>query len=314
MNGPVLITGGVGFLGSHVCDRLLAEGREVICLDNFITGSRQNVSHLENDPKFTLVEHDITKPYAADPQPSLVIHMASPASPTAYLANPIPTLETGSVGTINALNIARAAGAPFLLTSTSEVYGDPDVNPQPETYLGNVSCTGPRSVYDEAKRFAEAAVMAYHRSYDLDTRIVRIFNTYGPRLAPGDGRAVSNFIKQALESTPLTIYGDGSQTRSFCYVNDLVDGIVSLAGTEEHDPINLGNPDERSIGDLARLVIELSGSSSEIVYRDLPEDDPKVRCPDISRAREVLGWEPKVSLEDGLRMTIEWYRTELGIS
>jgi dTDP-glucose 4,6-dehydratase len=311
---PVLVTGGAGFLGSHVCDRLLAAGREVVCLDNFITGSKRNVAHLENERAFTLVEHDITKPYVADPQPSLVLHMASPASPPAYLANPIPTLETGSVGTINALNIARAAGASFLLTSTSEVYGDPEVNPQPESYLGNVSCTGPRSVYDEAKRFAEAATMAYNRSYGLDTRILRIFNTYGPRLSPGDGRAVSNFIKQALDGQPLTIYGDGSQTRSFCYVDDLVDGIFRLTETSEADPINLGNPDERSIGELAELVIELTGSTSKIEYLDLPQDDPKVRCPDIARARSVLGWEPKVSLEDGLARAIEWYRSELASS
>ncbi|MEA2499478.1 MAG: dTDP-glucose 4,6-dehydratase [Actinomycetota bacterium] len=314
MTGPVLITGGAGFLGSHVCERFLAQGKEVLCLDNFITGAARNVEHLRDDPRFTLVEHDITKPYAAEPAPSLVVHMASPASPPAYLANPIPTLEVGSVGTINALNIARAANAPLLLTSTSEVYGDPEVNPQPESYRGNVSCTGPRSVYDEAKRYAEAAVMAYHRSYGLDTKIVRIFNTYGPRLAPGDGRAIPNFVKQALEGSPITIYGDGSQTRSFCYVDDLVRGILSLAESDEHDPVNLGNPDERTISELAQLILEYTGSSSEIVYRDLPEDDPKVRCPDITRARQILSWEPQVPLEEGLPRSIEWYRSEIGAS
>jgi dTDP-glucose 4,6-dehydratase len=314
MTGPVLVTGGAGFLGSHVCDRLLERGDTVECLDNFITGRRSNIEHLLGDPRFVLVEHDITKPYSPPAPPSLVLHMASPASPPAYLANPLPTLEVGSAGTINALNIAREAGATLLLTSTSEVYGDPEVNPQPESYRGSVSCTGPRSVYDEAKRFAEAAVMAYHRSYDVDTKIVRIFNTYGPRLAPGDGRAVSNFIRQALEGDPLTIYGEGSQTRSFCYVDDLVDGILLAASSDSAEPVNLGNPEERTIAELAGLILQKTGSSSSTITLDLPEDDPKVRCPDISRARELLGWEPKVGLEEGLDATIAWLAAELGVT
>jgi dTDP-glucose 4,6-dehydratase len=308
----VLITGGAGFLGSHLCERFLSRGAEVVCLDNYLTGSMANVQHLLDQPGFVLVEHDITKPYFPDTRPTHVLHFASPASPPAYLANPIHTLKVGGLGTLHALGLAKDAGATFLLASTSEIYGDPEVRPQPESYRGNVSTTGPRGVYDEGKRYAEALTMAYHRGHGVDTRILRIFNTYGPRLAPGDGRAVPNFISQALAGEPLTVYGDGSQTRSFCYVDDLVDGILALLFSGEHEPVNIGNPDERSILDLAHLVLEATGSSSEIVFEPLPTDDPKVRCPDISRARTVLGWEPRVSLEEGLASTVEWFRRSSG--
>jgi dTDP-glucose 4,6-dehydratase len=304
----VLITGGAGFLGSHLCERLLERGAAVVCLDNFLTGSPANVEHLVDDPAFTLVNHDVTKPYFPEATPTHVMHFASPASPPAYLANPIHTLKVGGLGTLHSLGIAKDAGAAFILASTSEIYGDPEVRPQPESYRGNVSTTGPRGVYDEGKRYAEALTMAYHRGHGVDTRIVRIFNTYGPRLAPGDGRAVPNFISQALAGEPLTVYGDGSQTRSFCYVDDLVDGILALLASSEHDPVNLGNPDERSILELAQLVIEATGASSEIVFEDLPEDDPRVRCPDITRAQAILGWEPKVPLSEGLERTVEWFR------
>lgn len=305
----VLVTGGAGFLGSHLCERLLAEGAEVMCLDNFSTGSLANVTPLRLHPRFSLINHDITRPYHPSRTPTAVLHLASPASPLAYLASPIDTLRAGSEGTRNALEIARVAEATFLLASTSEVYGDPAVHPQPESYRGSVSTTGPRSVYDEAKRYAEAITMAYHRALGLDTRIARIFNTYGPGLGPGDGRAISNFISQALNGDPLTVYGEGLQTRSFCYVDDLIDGLVTLLRGGGPDPINLGNPDERSILEVARLVIELSGSASIIVFKDLPEDDPVVRCPDISAARTMLGWEPRTALGDGLVRTIGWHRS-----
>ena len=304
----ILITGGAGFLGSHLCERFLAEGAQVICVDSYITGTDSNVAHLVDDPAFTLLEHDITTPLFLDEAPSSVLNFASPASPPAYLAAPIHTLKVGALGTLHALGLAKRSGASFLLASTSEVYGDPEVRPQPESYRGNVSTTGPRGVYDEAKRFAEAATMAYHRAHGVDTRIVRIFNTYGPRLAPGDGRAVPNFISQALHGQPLTVYGDGSQTRSFCYVDDLIDGIVALLRSGEPEPVNLGNPDERSILELAEAVIEATGSDSEIVFEPLPEDDPKIRCPDITRARAILGWAPRVSLEEGLTRTVAWFR------
>ena len=303
-----VVTGGAGFLGSHLCERFLAEGAQVICVDSYITGSDSNVAHLVDDPAFTLLEHDITTPLFLDEAPSSVLNFASPASPPAYLAAPIHTLKVGALGTLHALGLAKRSGASFLLASTSEVYGDPEVRPQPESYRGNVSTTGPRGVYDEAKRFAEAATMAYHRAHGVDTRIVRIFNTYGPRLAPGDGRAVPNFISQALHGQPLTVYGDGSQTRSFCYVDDLIDGIVALLRSGEPEPVNLGNPDERSILELAEAVIEATGSDSEIVFEPLPEDDPKIRCPDITRARAILGWAPRVSLEEGLTRTVAWFR------
>jgi dTDP-glucose 4,6-dehydratase len=305
----ILVTGGAGFLGSHLCDRFLSERAEVWCLDNYLTGSPGNVTHLLDRPGFTLVEHDITKPYFPEFAPTAVLHFASPASPPAYLANPIHTLKVGGLGALHALGIAKDCNASFLLASTSEVYGDPEVRPQPESYRGNVSTTGPRGVYDEGKRYAEALTMAYHRVHKVDTRIVRIFNTYGPRLAPGDGRAVPNFISQALEGESLTVYGDGSQTRSFCYVDDLIDGILALLRSDETEPVNIGNPDERSILELAQLVLEATGSDSEIVFEPLPIDDPRVRCPDVSRARELLGWRPSVPLEAGLARTVEWFRT-----
>jgi dTDP-glucose 4,6-dehydratase len=303
-----LITGGAGFIGSHLCGVLIARGDEVVCLDNLLTGSLDNIAHLTDGPGFEFVEHDITRPYFPDPAPDLVLHFASPASPPQYLSNPIHTLKVGGLGTLHSLGMAKAAGATFLLASTSEIYGDPTISPQPETYWGNVSSIGLRGVYDEAKRYAEALTMAYHRAHGVDTRIVRIFNTYGPRLAPGDGRAIPNFISQALSGEPLTVYGDGSQTRSFCYVDDLVAGIMALVDSGEPEPVNLGNPDERSILELAELILELTGSSSAIERRPLPEDDPKVRCPDIGRARRILGWEPTVALEDGLRRTLDWFK------
>jgi dTDP-glucose 4,6-dehydratase len=308
MGGRILITGGAGFLGSHLCDRFLAEGAEVWCLDNYLTGTPANVAHLVDHPGFTLVEHDITKPYWPTFTPTAVLHFASPASPPAYLANPIHTLKVGGLGALHALGIAKDSGASFLLASTSEVYGDPEVRPQPESYRGNVSSTGPRGVYDEGKRYAEALTMAYHRVHGVDTRIVRIFNTYGPRLAPGDGRAIPNFISQALAGEPLTVYGDGSQTRSFCYVSDLIDGIMALLRSDDPAPTNLGNPDERSILELAQLVLQATGSDSEIVFEPLPTDDPRVRCPDIARATRLLGWRPRVPLEEGLATTVEWFR------
>jgi dTDP-glucose 4,6-dehydratase len=309
MSERILITGGAGFLGSHLCERFLAAGAEVWCLDNYLTGTPSNVVHLLGRPGFALVEHDITKPYWPEFPPTAVLHFASPASPPAYLANPIHTLKVGGLGTLHALGIAKDCKSSFLLASTSEVYGDPEVRPQPESYRGNVSTTGPRGVYDEGKRYAEALTMAYRRVHNVDTRIVRIFNTYGPRLAPGDGRAVPNFISQALAGEPLTVYGDGSQTRSFCYVDDLVDGIIALLESGEPEPVNLGNPDERSILELARLVVAATASSSEIVFEPLPVDDPRVRCPDISRARQLLGWSPRVPLEEGLVRTVEWFRS-----
>jgi len=309
MKELALVTGGAGFLGSHLCDRLLAEGYRVLCLDNFATGDAANVAHLSDNADFELVDHDITEPYLEAEPPAIVFHLASPASPPAYLSLPIETLEVGSAGTKNALEIARRAGALFLITSTSEVYGDPEVSPQPETYRGSVSTTGPRSVYDESKRYAEALVMAYHRTHGVDTRIVRIFNTFGPRLKPEDGRAVSNFIKQALEGEPLTVYGDGSQTRSFCYVDDQIDGILLLARSDYRLPVNIGNPDERTILEVAELVKQKTGSDSPIVFEPLPEDDPLQRRPDLTLAAEVLGWQPRVPFEEGLDATIEWFRS-----
>jgi dTDP-glucose 4,6-dehydratase len=311
MADTVLITGGAGFIGSHLCEHFLARDVEVYCLDNFLTGSKDNVAHLADNPAFHLVEHDITTPYFPDVAPNLVLHFASPASPPQYLANPIHTLKVGGLGALHALGLAKATGARFLLASTSEIYGDPTISPQPESYWGNVSTVGPRGVYDEAKRYSEALTMAYHRAHEVDTRIVRIFNTYGPRLAPGDGRAIPNFISQALNGDPITIYGDGSQTRSFCYVDDLIAGISALIEKGGADPVNLGNPDERSIGELARLIIQETGSSSEIEYLPLPVDDPKVRCPDISKAKSLLGWEPTVGLDEGLARTVEWFRNAL---
>jgi len=304
----VLVTGAAGFLGSHLCDRLLAQGYRVVGMDNFLTGNSANVAHLRSHPDFQLVLHDVTNFIELEGPPDAVLHFASPASPVDYLEHPIPTLKVGSLGTHKALGLAKAKGARFLLASTSEVYGDPLVHPQPESYWGNVNPVGPRGVYDEAKRFAEALTMAYHRYHGLDTRIVRIFNTYGPRMRPHDGRVVSNFIVQALHGEPLTVYGDGSQTRSFCYVDDLVTGIVLLFERGDADPTNLGNPHEFTVRELAALVLKLTGSRSEIVERPLPVDDPRVRQPDIGRVRETLGWEPKVGLEEGLRRTIDYFR------
>ena len=304
----VLVTGAGGFLGSHLCDRLLTLGHRVVGMDTFITGNPANLAPFERHPQFQFVRHDVTTFIEVEGPLDGVLHFASPASPVDYLELPIQTLKVGSLGTHKALGLAKAKGARFLLASTSEVYGDPLLHPQPESYWGNVNPVGPRGVYDEAKRFAEAMTMAYHRYHDLDTRIVRIFNTYGPRMRPRDGRVVSNFIVQALKGEPLTMYGDGSQTRSFCYVDDLIDGIVRLFQGGAPDPVNIGNPREFTVRDLAGLVLRLTGSRSPIVERPLPVDDPKVRQPDITRARTLLGWEPQISLEDGLRRTIEHFR------
>ncbi|HYR32263.1 MAG TPA: UDP-glucuronic acid decarboxylase family protein [Gemmatimonadales bacterium] len=309
----VLVTGAAGFLGSHLCDRLLTTGYEVVGMDNFITGSPANVVHLERHPKWHFARHDVTAYIEIDGPLDGVLHFASPASPVDYLELPIQTLKVGSLGTHKALGLAKAKGARFLLASTSEVYGDPLVHPQPETYWGNVNPVGPRGVYDEAKRFAEAMAMAYHRYHGVDTRIARIFNTYGPRMRPRDGRVVSNFIVQALKGEPLTVYGDGRQSRSFCYVDDLIDGIVRLWERGGADPTNIGNPHEFTVRQLAEKVIALTGSRSPIVERPLPTDDPKVRQPDITRARATLQWEPHVELDEGLGRTIPYFRTALGL-
>jgi dTDP-glucose 4,6-dehydratase len=304
----MLVTGGAGFLGSHLCDRLLAEGHEVIAMDNFVTGNPRNLAHLERDRRFHFVEHNVTKFISIDGEIDAVLHFASPASPIDYLELPIQTLKVGSLGTHNALGLALAKGARFLLASTSEVYGDPLVHPQPETYWGNVNPIGPRGVYDEAKRFAEAMTMAYHRAHDVQTRIVRIFNTYGERMRVRDGRVVPALIGQALAGEPMTVFGDGSQTRSFCYVTDLIDGVYRLLLSEEVEPVNVGNPAELSVLEFARTIRRLTGTTSEIVFRPLPVDDPKVRQPDITRAREKLGWEPTVPLEEGLIRTIDYFK------
>ncbi|HTT67919.1 MAG TPA: UDP-glucuronic acid decarboxylase family protein [Gemmatimonadales bacterium] len=307
----VLITGAAGFLGSHLADRFLAAGCDVVGMDNFVTGSPDNIAHLTGNRHFAFHEHNVTNFIYVDGPLDGVLHFASPASPRDYLELPIQTLKVGSLGTHKALGLAKAKGARFLLASTSEVYGDPLVHPQPEGYWGNVNPVGPRGVYDEAKRFAEAMTMAYHRYHGLDTRIARIFNTYGPRMRVRDGRVVSNFVVQALKAEPITIYGDGSQTRSFCYVDDLVDGIVRLFERGAAEPTNIGNPREYRVLELAELVIRLTGSRSAIVREPLPEDDPKVRQPDIARARSLLGWEPKIGLEDGLGRTIAYLREQL---
>ena len=304
----VLITGAAGFLGSHLCDRFLAEGHEVVGLDNFVTGHADNVAHLTGNPKFRFHRHDISNETYIEGPLDGVLHFASPASPIDYLRLPIQTLKVGALGTHNALGIAKAKGARFFLASTSEVYGDPLVHPQKEDYWGNVNPVGPRGVYDEAKRFAEAMTMAYHRYHGVDTRIIRIFNTYGPRMRPRDGRVVSNFIVQALRGEPITIYGDGSQTRSFCYVADEIDGIYRLFMHGDNDPTNIGNPDEYTIRQLAELVVELTGTKAPIVHEPLPQDDPKQRKPDISKAKRQLGWEPRVHVRDGVAKTIEYFR------
>ena len=307
----VVVTGGSGFLGSHLCDHLLARGDEVVCIDNFTTGARSNIAHLSGRRGFTLVEHDVSNRIDVDGAVDAVLHFASPASPADYLELPIQTLKVGSLGTHNSLGLAKAKQAAFVLASTSEVYGDPLVHPQDESYWGNVNPVGPRGVYDEAKRFAEAITMAYHRCHDLDTRIVRIFNTYGPRMRPDDGRVVSNFIVAALSGEPVTVYGDGAQTRSFCYVDDQVRGILALLGSAEHEPVNIGSPEEFTVSELAQVVLEVTGSPSPLQYRPLPVDDPRRRRPDTSRAREILGWEPAVTLREGVRRTAEHFRSRI---
>jgi len=303
-----LVTGGAGFLGSHLCDRLIREGHEVICVDNLITGDVNNVAHLFGNEAFRFIKHDVTEYLYVEGRLDYLLHFASPASPVDYQRLPIQTLKVGSLGTHKALGLAKAKGARLLLASTSEVYGDPQVHPQPESYWGHVNPVGPRGVYDEAKRFAEAMTMAYHRYHAVETRIARIFNTYGPRMRPNDGRVVSNFLIQALAGRPLTIYGDGRQTRSFCFVSDLVEGLFRLLMSSEVEPVNLGNPAERTIHDLVAAVETILGRSLDVTYHPLPQDDPRVRQPDITRARECLGWAPKVDLEDGLRQTIAYFR------
>jgi dTDP-glucose 4,6-dehydratase len=307
MSRNILVTGAAGFLGSHLCDALLAAGNSVIGVDNLSTGKLANLSHLQREDLFSFLEQDITKPF--DPgKVDFVFNFASPASPTDYTRLGPETLLVGSAGTLNTLDVARKYGAGYLHASTSECYGDPEVHPQVETYWGNVNPIGLRSVYDEAKRFSEAAVMAYHRYYGVDTHLVRIFNTYGPRLQPNDGRVISNFMMQALHGKPLTIYGDGSQTRSFCYVSDLIDGILRLASSKEHLPVNIGNPDEWTILECAREVLSVTGAGAEILFQPLPQDDPTRRRPDITRAKELLGWEPKVKLRHGLEKSLEYFK------
>ncbi|MGE5280442.1 MAG: UDP-glucuronic acid decarboxylase family protein [Deltaproteobacteria bacterium] len=304
----VLITGGAGFIGSHLCDLYLGRGARVICVDNLLTGSLENIRHLRRRRKFRFLRHNIAQPLRLKGPVDLILHFASPASPVDYLIYPIQTLKVGAHGTHNCLGLAKAKGARFLLASTSEVYGDPHVHPQPETYWGHVNPIGPRGVYDEAKRFAEAITMAYHRVHKVDTRIVRIFNTYGPRMRLKDGRAIPNFITQALRGEPITLYGSGRQTRSFCYVADLIDGIYRLSQSGHSDPVNIGNPSERTLLSLARTIKRLTKSVSPFVYEPLPVDDPKQRQPDIRKARTLLHWKPRVTLEDGLRRTIRWFR------
>jgi dTDP-glucose 4,6-dehydratase len=306
-----LITGGAGFIGSHLCERFLERGHEVICVDNTITGTLGNVEHLRNHDRFTFIRHDISHPLEIDGPIDNILHFASPASPVDYLQYPIQTLKVGSLGTHNTLGLARAKNARYMLASTSEVYGDPEIHPQREDYWGHVNCIGVRGCYDEAKRFAEAIVMAYHRSHKIDTRIIRIFNTYGERMRLDDGRVLPNFMGQALRGEPLTVYGDGSQTRSFCYVEDLVNGIEKVLFTDFHDPINLGNPDEITILDFAREILALSSSKSSIDYRPLPQDDPRVRKPDISRAKQLLGWEPRISRHEGLKRTLAYFQAKV---
>ena len=304
----VLVTGGAGFLGSHLCDKLLGLGHEVIAMDNLVTGNLRNISHLEGEERFRFVRHDVTQFIAVDGPLDAVLHFASPASPIDYLELPIQTLKVGSLGTHNALGLAMAKKARFLLASTSEVYGDPLVHPQPETYWGNVNPIGPRGVYDEAKRFAEAMTMSYQRAHGVETRSVRIVNTYGERMRLNDGRVVPALIGQALAGGPMTVFGDGSQTRSFCYCSDLIEGITRLLMSNERDPVNIGNPSELSVLEFAKIIQKLTKTSSPIVFKPLPVDDPRVRQPDIAKARRILGWEPKVELEDGLSRTIEYFR------
>jgi dTDP-glucose 4,6-dehydratase len=313
MNAPQnqivsVVTGGAGFLGSHLCDYLVGQGHRVICLDNLITGNPANISQLEQNKAFLFIQHDVTKHIEVESPVNFIFHFASPASPVDYLKLPIQTLKVGALGTHNALGLARAKQAVFLLASTSEVYGDPLVHPQPETYWGNVNPIGPRGVYDEAKRFGEAMTMAYHRTHGVNTKIVRIFNTYGPRMRPNDGRVVPAFIKQALAGEPLSIFGNGKQTRSFCYVSDLIRGIVALSRSAEHEPVNIGNPREMTVLEFAAKILEMTGSASTIEFHPLPVDDPKTRQPDIRRARSLLRWEPEVPLEKGLPETIAYFK------
>jgi dTDP-glucose 4,6-dehydratase len=307
-----VVTGGAGFLGSHLTDRLLAEGHRVVGLDNFITGNSENIGHLAGNPNYRFVRQDVSNFIFLPDDIDFVFHLASPASPIDYLEHPIPTMKVGALGTHNALGLAKAKGATFFLASTSESYGDPLVHPQREDYWGNVNPIGPRGVYDEAKRFAEALTMAYHRYHGVDTKIIRIFNTYGPRMRLRDGRVVPAFIGQALTGEPLTVFGDGSQTRSFCYVSDLIDGMFKLVMSDFHEPVNIGNPREMTIKEFGEHIIRITGTHSELEYRPLPVDDPKVRQPDIGRARSILGWEPKVDFEEGIRHTIEYFRSRVG--
>jgi dTDP-glucose 4,6-dehydratase len=310
--GRVLITGGAGFIGSHLADRFLAEGHEVICIDNLITGDTANIAHIKSG-EFSFIHYDVTNYLFVDGPLDYILHFASPASPIDYLELPIQTLKVGSLGTHKALGLAKAKGARFLLASTSEVYGDPLVHPQTEDYWGNVNPIGPRGVYDEAKRFSEAMTMAYHRYHGVETRIVRIFNTYGPRMRIRDGRAVPNFMYQALKGEDLTVYGDGSQTRSFCFISDEVDGIYRLLLSDVDTPVNIGNPAEMTVLEMAEAIIRVAGSKSKVVFKPLPEDDPKVRQPDITKAKALLGWEPKVMLEEGLVSTLEYFKKKLGM-
>lgn len=303
-----IVSGAAGFIGSHLCDRLLDEGHEVLALDNLLTGSRANLAHLQGHPRFRFLQHDVCEPLEVEPPVDAVLHLASPASPKDYMRYPIETLDAGSTGTRRMLELARRHGARFLLSSTSECYGDPLVHPQPESYWGNVNPVGPRSCYDEAKRFAEALTMAYRRVHGLRTSIARIFNTYGPRMKLDDGRVVPTFLGQALRGAPLTVYGDGSQTRSFCYVSDMVEGLWRLLLSDEPGPVNLGNPTELTVLEFAQQILRLTGSRSPIEFLPLPQDDPRRRQPDITKARQVLGWEPRVALADGLRETIDWFR------
>jgi dTDP-glucose 4,6-dehydratase len=307
----ILITGGAGFIGSHLCDRFISEGHEVLCLDNLITGTTDNISHLAGNPRFRFIKHDVTDYIFVEEKLDAILHFASPASPADYLNYPIQTLKVGSLGTHKALGLAKEKKARFLLASTSEVYGDPLLHPQTEEYWGNVNPIGPRGVYDEAKRFAEAMTMAYHRYHKLETRIARIFNTYGPRMRLNDGRVVPNFILQALQGKDLTVYGEGSQTRSFCYIDDLVEGILQLLFSGENDPINLGNPDEFSVLDFAKVILEITGSPSRIIHQPLPVDDPRVRRPDIAKAIKILNWQPKVGLREGIQKTIPYFQEKL---
>ena len=306
-----LITGGAGFIGSHLCESFLSQGQEVLCMDNYSTGAKNNINPFLKNPRFRFIDHNISRYVEVEEPLDFILHFASPASPVDYLELPIPTLKVGALGTHNTLGLAKAKNAVYLLASTSEVYGDPLVRPQNEEYWGNVNPIGPRGVYDEAKRFAEAMTMAYHRYHGLNTRIVRIFNTYGPRMRLGDGRVVPNFIMQALKGEPLTVYGEGQQTRSFQYVDDLIAGLNLLLKADYHLPVNIGNPHEMTVLEFAKKIIEITGSKSPIVFKPLPEDDPQVRQPDISKAKAILGWEPKVKLEEGLLKTIEYFRIKL---